>query len=569
MPYWQPSRPKKRESKGAQEAVRMFRRVVGLSPLAVSGILLMTFAAKAAWAQQPCEKLTELKLTRAAITSAKVVAAGPIPGRSGRPPIEAPERCVVEGVARPTKDSEISFEVWLPVNGWNDKYQQVGNGGWAGSIPTGSLVNAIQRGYATAGTDDGHRSSGAGDASWAIGHPEKLIDFGWRAVHQTSVQAKAVIRAFYGKDAAYNYFVGCSDGGREALSEAQRFPEDFHGIIAAAPAYDWSHHFTGFIWNEQAMTHEPGSAIPAAKLAAIQKAAVGACDSLDGVTDGLLEDPRLCRFDPAVITCKGADGPDCLTAPQVTALQKIYAGPKNPRTGKQIYPGYSPGTEGAPGSWAGWIMNSPDIAIQFAFGNSYYGHAVFEDPKWDYRTLDFDSDIEFGDRKAGVIINSNNPDLRSFRANGGKLITYHGWGDAAIAPLSSIEYYEKVTAFLKKFPDARSDSSRPVQDFYRLFMVPGLGHCNGGIGANHFGNDSYAVEGMRGNPERDVLAALERWVEKGVAPDRIIATGASPADPSKTLTRPLCPYPTVARYNGAGDPNDAASFSCAAPAAER
>jgi feruloyl esterase len=539
----------------------MFHRIAELSPLAILSLMLTAQAA----AQQPCEKLTELKLTRATITSATLVPAGPIPGRSGRPPREAPERCVVQGVARPTSDSEISFEVWLPVNGWNGKYQQVGNGGWAGAIPTGSLVTAIQRGYATAGTDDGHRSSGAGDASWAIGHPEKLIDFGWRAVHQTSVQAKAVIRAFYGKDPAYNYFVGCSDGGREALSEAQRFPEDFHGIIAGAPAYDWSHHFTGFIWNEQAMTHEPGSAIPASKLPAIQKAAVAACDSLDGVNDGLLEDPRACRFDPAVITCKGADAPDCLTAPQVTALKKIYAGPKNPRTGKQIYPGYSPGTEGAPGSWAGWIMNSPDIAIQFAFGNSYYGQAVFEDRNWDYRTLDFDKDVEFGDRKAGAVINSNNPDLRSFRANGGRLLMYHGWGDAAIAPLSSIEYYEKTAAFLQKFPDARSDSSRPVQDFFRLFMVPGLGHCDSGIGTNRFGNGGNVADGKQGDPEHDILAALERWVEKGVAPDRLTATGTAVTDSSKTLTRPLCPYPEVARYKGSGDPNEAANFSCAAP----
>jgi feruloyl esterase len=500
-----------------------------------------------------------------------VVAAGPIPGRpANSTPILAPERCVVKGVARPTSDSEIGFEVWLPVAGWNGKYQQVGNGGWAGAIPVGSLARAIQRGYATAGTDDGHQSRGAGDAAWAIGHPEKLIDFGWRAVHQTSVQAKAVIRAFYGRDPAYHYFVGCSDGGREALSEAQRFPEDFHGIIAGAPAYDWSHHFTGFIWNQQAMLAEPGSAIPPEKLPAIQKAAVAACDSLDGVKDGLLEDPRDCRFDPAVLTCQGADGPDCLTAPQVTALRKIYAGPKNPRTGKQIYPGYSPGTEGAPGSWAGWVMNKPpENAIQFAFGNSYYGHAVFEDRNWDYRSLDYDADVEFGDRKAGVVINANNPDLRSFRARGGKLLMYHGWGDAAIAPLSSIEYYEKVTAFLAKFPDARSDASRPVQDFFRLFMVPGLGHCDSGIGPNHFGNDNYAGDGIPGDPERDILAALERWVEKDAAPERLIGTGTAVHEPSKTLTRPLCPYPQEVRYNGTGDPNQAASFSCAAPAEQR
>jgi feruloyl esterase len=552
----------------------MFHRVQSFGPVTQVAVVVPAFClfwVQSTPAQQPCEKLAELHLPRTSITSAALVPAGPIPGRSANtPPIEAPERCVVKGVARPTSDSEIGFEVWLPVAGWNGKYQQVGNGGWAGAIPVGSLVRAIQRGYAAAGTDDGHQSRGAGDATWAIGHPEKLIDFGWRAVHQTSVQAKAVIRAFYGRDPAYNYFVGCSDGGREALSEAQRFPEDFHGIIAGAPAYDWSHHFTGFIWNQQALLAEPGSAIPPAKLPAIQKAAVAACDSLDGVNDGLVEDPRACRFDPAVLTCQGADGPDCLTAPQVAALQKIYAGPKNPRTGKQIYPGYSPGTEGAPGSWAGWIINTPpESAIQFAFGNSYYGHAVFEDRNWDYRSLDYDADVEFGDRKAGVVINANNPDLRSFRARGGKLLMYHGWGDAAIAPLSSIDYYEKVTAFLSKYPDARSDASRPVQDFFRLFMVPGLGHCASGLGPNHFGNDSYAADGIPGDPDRDILAALERWVEQGAAPARLIGTGTAVNDPSKTLTRPLCPYPLEVRYNGTGDPNQAASFSCAEPAERR
>ena len=538
-------------------------------PLTRAAVFLVAFwglGGQACLAQQACEKLAELQLTKASITSAAVVPEGPIPGRpQNAPPIVAPARCVVQGVARPTSDSEIGFEVWLPLEGWNGKYQQVGNGGWAGAIPVGSLVRAVERGYAAAGTDDGHKSSGAGDATWAIGHPEKVIDFGWRAVHQTSVQAKAVVRAFYGREPDYNYFVGCSDGGREALSEAQRFPEDFDGIVAGAPAYDWSHHFTGFIWNEQGLLAEPGSAIPPAKLPAIQAAAVAACDSLDGVRDGLVEDPRSCLFDPAVMTCKGADGGDCLTVPQVTALKKVYAGPKNPRTGKQIYPGYSPGTEGAPGSWGRWIVDSPpENAIQFAFGNSYYGHAVFEDRDWDYRSLDFDGDVEFADRKAGVVINANNPDLRSFRASGGKLIVYHGWGDAAIAPLSSIEYYEEVAAFLKRFPDGRSDAQRPVGDFFRLFMAPGLGHCAGGIGANHFGNDGFVGDGIPGDPERDVLAALERWVEKGQAPERLIGTGTAVEDSSKTLTRPLCAYPLVARYMGSGDANVAASFSCAA-----
>lgn len=511
--------------------------------------------------QQPCEKLAELKLPHSTITSALSTPAGQVAATFGGAPIQTPARCVVKGIARPTSDSEIKFEVWLPTAGWNGRYQQLGNGGWAGGIPTQPLAVSVQRGYAAAGTDDGHESTGAAGASWAIGHPEKLIDFGYRALHETNQQAKAIISAFYGKDAARSYFFGCSDGGREALMEAQRYPEDFDGIIAGAPAYDWSHHFTGFIWNEQALLKDAASAIPPTKLPMIQAAALAVCDGNDGVKDGLVEDPRTCRFDPSVLTCKGADAPECLTAPQVAALKKIYEGPKNPRTGKQIYPGYPPSVEGVPGAWSPWIItNPPDKAIQFAFGNSYYGHAVFETQSWDFRELNFDSDVQYGDDKAGHIINANNPDLRSFRAHGGKLIQYHGWADAAIAPVSSIDYYEKVTAFLNRYPDARVASRRPVNEFYRLFMVPGMSHCAGGIGPNKFGNGLPA-----GDAEHDVVVALEQWVEKGVAPDKIIGTGTVVGQTSKTLTRPLCPYPQVAQYNGTGDPNSAASFTCAAP----
>lgn len=510
-------------------------------------------------AQVNCESLKDLKLPRANIVSAAVVPEGPVGAGAAGGGAVAPARCVVEGVARPSLDSEIRFEVWMPVTGWNGKYQQVGNGGWAGSIPAASMVEPLRRGYATAGTDDGHRGM---DASWAIGHPEKLIDFGHRAVHVTSVHARAIVQAHFGKDPERSYFAGCSDGGREALMEAQRYPEDFDGIVAGAPANDWSHLFTGFVWNEQALLNDPASAIPPEKLAAIQRAALEACDTLDGVQDGLIEDPRACRFDPGVLTCKGGDAAGCLTAAQLSALKKIYDGPKNPRTGASIFPGYPPGTEDAAGGWKAWITPArPAGGFQFFFGNSYYGQAVFERKDWDFKTLDFDKDVEFGNRKAGVILNSTNPDLRSFRARGGKLIQYHGWGDAAISAFSSINYYESVRAFLAAYPDARSDASRPVQDFYRLFMVPGMGHCGGGTGPNRFGNQGTAAK-LPADPERDVVAALERWVEKGVAPEKIIGEG-------KGMTRPLCVYPQVARYKGTGDPNDAANFECAVPAAPR
>jgi feruloyl esterase len=534
----------------------LFRAV----PALVLGLLLRPVSA-----QQSCESLAGLKLNRATVTSAVLAPEGPVavPGPAQATPPTAPARCVVKGTARPTADSEIKFEVWLPASGWNGKYRQGGNGGWAGSIPRQSLIEPVRRGYATAVTDDGHEGS---DAAWSIGHPEKLVDFGHRAVHQTSVQAKAIIRAFYGKDASRSYFFGCSDGGREALMEAQRYADDFDGIIAGAPANDWSHHFTGFVWNEQALLKDAASAIPPEKLPLIQNAALAACDALDGVKDGLVEDPRACRFDPSVLACKDTGQSGCLTTAQLEALRKIYAGPANPRTGARIYPGYPPGTEAGPGGWAAWITPAaPEKAIQFRFGNTYYGQAVFEDPKWDFRTLNFDSDVAFGDQKVGVHLNSNNPDLRSFRARGGKLIQYHGWGDAAIAPMGSIEYYEKVRSFLGRFPDGRSDASRPVQDFYRLFMVPGMGHCGGGVGPNSFGNRP----GGAMDPEHDVFSALEQWVEQGKAPEKLIGTGNVAGQPGKKMTRPLCPYPQVAKYKGTGDPDTAASFACAAPEERR
>jgi feruloyl esterase len=508
---------------------------------------LLLAAIEPLFAQQACSSLSALSLPHTTITSAVSAPEGTMPAH-----------CEVQAITRPTKDSEIRFEVWLPVAGWNRKYLQLGNGGWAGSINPTAAADPLKRGYAVAATDDGHQSASPG-ASWAIGHPEKLIDFGYRAVHETGVQAKAILHAFFGRDADRSYFSGCSDGGREALMEAQRYPEDFDGIIAGAPASNWSHLFTGFVWNEQAMAETP---IPPAKLLTIQNAVVAACDALDGVRDGLIEDPRACHFDPGSLLCKAGDASDCLTEGQVATLRKIYSGPKNPRTGQQIFPGWPMGTEAILGGWSTWIMPG---GAQTSFGNSYYGQAVFEQSNWDFHTLNLDTDVEFGDAKAGPVLNATNPDLRSFRDNGGKLIQYHGWGDAAISPLSSIDYYESVRAFLARVPDARHASADPM-DFYRLYLVPGMAHCGGGIGPNDFGN------GRSSGPadaDHNIVSALDTWVESGVAPAKLIGSGKAVNDPTKTLTRPLCPYPQTAHYRGAGDSNDAENFTCAMPANAR
>jgi hypothetical protein len=534
----------------------------------IAGTLLLVASVEPALAQEACADLMDLRLPYTTITSAAVAPEGPIPQPAifgNAQPTVAPERCEVQAVTRPTKDSEIRIELWLPVSGWNGKYLQIGNGGWAGSINRTGLIAPLRRGYAVAATDNGHVSEGlVPGAAWAIGHPEKLIDFGYRAVHETRVQAKAIVRAYFGRDQDRSYFSGCSDGGREALMEAQRYPEDFEGIIAGAPANNWSRLFTGFIWNEQALAENP---IPPAKLTAIQTAALAACDALDGVEDALIENPRACGFDPRSIVCKADDASGCLTEGQANTLHRIYSGPTNPRTREQLFPGYPIGTEAVAGGWVPWIVSAGSQApsIQASFGNSYYGHAVFEQSTWDFRTLDFDQDVAFGDAKAGPVLNATNPDLRSFRANGGKLIQYHGWGDAAITAFSSIDYYENVRTFLDRFPDPRGEKAA-IDDFYRLFLVPGMGHCSGGIGPNSFGNGFLS---SRTDAEHDLLSALEAWVEQDAAPDRFVGTGTAVKDSTATLTRPLCPYPQTARYLGRGNSNDANNFECALPAREQ
>ncbi len=537
--------------------------------LAIAACALLIATSLSTLAQQPCENLKDLKLDHATVITASSIEPAPLkqpPGMPFKVPDgTVPRHCEVTAVARPTSDSEINFTLWLPPkDSWNGKYLQSGSGGWAGMIQPVALFGPLVDGYAVAATDDGHKGASIiPDASWAIGHPEKLIDFGYRSLHETAMFSKAILEAYYGKPAARAYFSGCSDGGREALMEAERYPEDFDGILAGAPANNWTHHFTGFVWNEIALNE--GKLTPE-KLPAIQKAALASCDAIDGVKDGLIEDPRQCRFDPSVLLCLSAETSDCLTQPQIDALNKIYAGPKNPRTGEQIYPGYEPGTEAEPGGWAIWIVG---ISAQSLFGNTFYGQAVYEQPKWDWHTMDFDRDVRLADEKTAAILNSYNPDLRSFRDHGGKLIQYHGWGDGAIAPRDSIAYYERVEGFLKQYPDPRSQNPSDIRAFYRLFMVPGLQHCTGGPGATSFGNGGLEPgKDFPADADHDILVALDRWVTQGIAPEKIIATGKIGADakagkPGTPITRPLCVYPAVAHYKGHGDTNSAENFECA------
>jgi len=513
-----------------------------------------------------CESLASLKLSDATITAALIVPAGAFTPPGDTPNAAAlavfkklPSFCRVQGVIRPTTDSQIDFEVWMPSAGWNGKYMGVGNGGFAGSINytarpgtnAPDLAQALASGYATSSTDTGHKAA-ATDANWALGHPEKVIDFGYRAIHETAEKSKAVVRAFYGVDPQDSYFSSCSNGGRQALMEAQRYPSDYNGIVAGDPSYFSTHQNADNIWNMQALMTNPTSYIPPAKLPAIEAAVLSDCDALDGIKDGVIDNPTKCHFDPEKMLCKGKDSDTCLTQPQVEALKKIYAGPRNSK-GERIFPGMLPGGETGPRGWASWINSAvPGASAQYAYGVGAVAKILYQNPDWDFRTFNFDRDVTLMDEKLGPIRNATNPDLKSFKDRGGKLILYHGWSDPAIAPLSSVTYYESVISKM---------GQKDVSDFVRLYMVPGMQHCGDGPGPNVFGT----VPTANADAQHSMQVALERWVKKGPAPDRIVATKFKVnGDPHSGVvrTRPLCSYPQVAHYTGTGSTDDAANFVC-------
>ena len=505
------------------------------------GALLSLAVLPAAEAATNCEDLKRLNLSGASITAVQPVPAGEFTPPEGRAIPNVPAFCRLAITLMPSSDSDIRLEVWLPLSNWNNKFQGIGNGGFAGSIGYGGMANAISHGYATASTDTGHRAEGT-DASWAYHHPEKTIDFGYRAIHEAAVTAKAVISAFYGDAPRQSYFNSCSNGGRQALMEAQRFPADYDGIIAGAPANYWTHLMTSFIFDMQATAADSATYIPAVKLRAIEAAALAACDSADGVKDGVIENPAQCRFDPAVLLCKGAESDACLTAPQLDALKKIYAGPRDSK-GAPILPGFSSGGEAEQGGWATWITGAaPGQSTQMAFGVSFFKYIVYNDPAWDYKTSTAEHDAKLADDEAAGVFNATDPDLRKFKDRGGKLILYHGWSDAAIPALNTIDYYQSVV---------RKMGAKDAAGFVRLYLVPGMQHCGGGAGPSTFGQGGVAQD----DPQQNIDAALERWVEQGTAPREVIARGAG-------RTRPLCPYPQTARYTGTGSTDDAASFVC-------
>jgi feruloyl esterase len=465
-----------------------------------------------------CSRLTALKLPDIRISEAAAIAA----------PANGPVRvahCRVNGVV----GSEIRFTLLLP-DQWNRKFFMGGGGGFVGSIQNSS-VTTVNAGYATVGTDTGHQGAGT-DASWAYNNLERQLNFGYLAIHRTAEAAKAIIAHYYGAPASRNYFTGCSRGGGQAFMEAQRFPDDFDGIVAGAPAYDWTGIAAQMIRNAQAAFPDPARLgtpmLSIDELKLVESKILDACDAGDGVKDGILNDPRQCRFDVNSLP---------LSNEQKGVLKAIYGATTN-RDG-EIYPAQPFGGEGQTAGWPSWIVGgSPqppgqkEPSLRFAFGAGIFKYLVFNDPNWDYSKYDL-SNWKRDTALAATFLNATNPDLSAFKARGGKLLLWHGWADPALTPLASIRYHEQVYA---RDPGAR--------EYFRTFMLPGVLHCGGGAGPD----------------TADWPGAIAEWVENGKAPDRIVARKT--VNGAVTRTRPLCPYPQKAEYRGQGSTDDESNFLC-------
>lgn len=502
-------------------------------------VLAMSFPA---FAEQSCESLKSIKIPNITITS--VEKGGPgyeLPGMTGfmnMPPqkINAPF-CRIKAISRPTSDSEIGIEIWLPdPSNWNGRFLAVGNPGFIGSIASSGIARNMEKGYVSAGTDTGHVDDGF---EWAIGHPEKWADWGHRAVHEMAVATKIFANAYYGKPIEYSYWNSCHNGGNQGLNEAQRYPEDFDGIIAEDPAFFITHLQPGSLYISWLAlkngVNGPGY-IPVEKLKVINDAALNACDKNDGLIDGLIEDPATCNFDPGTIQCNGKDLLTCLTAAQVNTVRKIYDGAKF-NDGTQIYSGFERGSEL---TWTMMIEKEP-----FMVNLNYFKGIVFEDPNWDFRTFDVDRDTRLGIKKASLALDANNPDLKPFKDAGGKIMMISSWNSMALPPRQLVTYYGDVVKTLGGYEN--------TLDFARLFTVPGSSGCPA------FANP----EGFK------TFEALVDWVENGKAPDHIIyphTKGGGMMDmsskPEVYRTRPVCAYPRQARYKGTGDVNDATNFEC-------
>jgi feruloyl esterase len=463
-----------------------------------------------------CEALTSLAMPGAQVNSA---------AESDK---DRASSCRVKIAARPVPDSEIQIEVWLPAKeSWNGKLLGTGNGGYSGAMSYPTMEAALRSGYAVAASDTGHSG---GDLKFGVGHPEKIADWAYRAVHVMTEVAKLVVRNYYGRFPNEAYFSGCSTGGQQALSEAQRYPADYDGIIAGDPGNDRIRLNVGFLWSWAATHRGSEEILSADQLQLVMKSVKESCDAKDGIRDGLIDDPRKCGFDPGTLLCKGESRDGCLSADQVAAIRKVYGGARNPRTGKQIFPGWIPGSEAG---WTGYFVGHSEPAR-----TDFWRYWIFGDPQWDPSTFDYDRDLEWAESKLGFVA-ATDANLDLFRKRQGKLILYQGSADPVVPPANTIAYYDAVAR--------AAGGSAAVNGFARLFMVPGMGHCQGGDGPSVF----------------EPLSALDAWVSQGAAPARIVASHVTAGKVDRT--RPLCPYPQVARRKGSGSIDEAESFVCVMP----
>lgn len=459
--------------------------------------------------------------------------------------------CRVAGTLSPVPGSEIKFEVWLPAKtAWNGRFYGTASGGSLGSIQYAALTAPLARGFAAMAHDNGHVSANTYEQSWAFDsatgevRKDKVIDFASRAQHVATVAAKQLTAAFYGEKPGHAYYVGCSQGGHHGMMEAQRYPGDYDGIVAGAHGGDWSGMMASEAWAAyQVFRNQRSGALSRDMLVKVSNRAIASCDALDGLVDGQIEDPRQCRFDPAVMQCGTGDAAadSCLTPAQVAAVKSIYQGPRKPGTQEQLAPGFVPGSE----QFWPW-----DDQLDLVSGSYYdfYRLILHRNPAWDFLSFDWNRDIDEGRAEWGAIYDAVDPDLGGFRRAGGKLILYHGWSDPLITPFLSVNAWEAME---------RRMGAGEVATFARLFMIPGMSHCSAG-----------PIGGTRDTQDAAWLTAIQRWVEEGIAPDasgpRDTVIGRGDID-GKTRSRPYCPYPKVARYNGRGDIDAAASFSCKMP----
>lgn len=496
--------------------------------VASATLCLTAHSLRAQAAPVACDTLATLSLPQATITAAQAIAAGDYTPPAGGRQANLPAFCRVALTVPP----QIHIEIWLPTDTWNMRYRGEGGGGYAGQVSYAGLAEGIRRGYATASTDTGHPASAGG--SFALNadgtlNTQLIGDFAERSLRELAIKAKALIAAYYGTAPRYSYWNGCSTGGRQGLMAVQRFPDEYDGLVIGAPAINWDRFIPSELWPSVVMHTTAGGAISAAKLTAATRAAVAACDATDGVADGIINDPRKCTFDPAALVCKtGDDGTTCLTNKEADAIRKIWNGPTT-ASGQRLWFGLE---RGAP-------LNFLAAGNPFAIALTHFQSWIHQNPAFDWHTVTeagFEADFRASQRKFHDVIGTDNPKLDGFRTHGGKMIIWHGEADPLIFPRGTVNYFERVLA--------ENGVAQRVGNFARLFLAPGVGHCAGGDGPNPVG----------------LFDAVVAWVEKGVAPAIVQASRRRPD--GTMLTRPLCPYPTTAKWTGTGSTDDAANFVC-------